>query len=104
MTPASKTFKVSGTNGSLSLEAQQLATFAHYINQQQFRFVVTQLPNEATPSLTHRASGLRVTKISLTAIQAARGDYKVAAVSELKRVIEHVGEARLASSLRKAEA
>ncbi|MCW3664160.1 hypothetical protein K6L27_39150 [Burkholderia cenocepacia] len=45
-----------------------------------------------------------MTKISLTAIQAARGDYKVAAVSELKRVIEHVGEARLASSLRKAEA
>ncbi|MCA8065525.1 hypothetical protein [Burkholderia sp. AU38729] len=104
MTPAPKTFKVSGTNGSLSLEAKQLATFAHYINQQQFRFVVTQLPHEVTPSLTHRASGLRVASIPFIAIQAAAGDYKVAALSELQRLIERVGEARLASSLRKAEA
>lgn len=98
-----KTFKVSDANGS-PLEARQLATFAHHINQQQFRFVVTQLPAEATPSLTHRVSGRRVARISLTEIQAARGDYKIAAIAELKKLIERVGDARLASSLRSAEA
>lgn len=96
-----KTFFVSGPNGKI--EAEQLATFAHYIGGEQFRFVVTKLPHQNEVALTHRISGMRVTVIPQTSIIAAVGDYKVAAISALKALIDRAGEARVASTLRTAE-
>jgi hypothetical protein len=97
-------FMCQAADRSRTLEAEQLATFAHYIQGAQFRFVVTKLPGEVVGSVTHRASGARVCSIPVVSLQASRGDVKVAAVSELKKAIERAGEARVASVLRTAEA
>jgi hypothetical protein len=48
------TFMVKSSDGG-KIEAEQLATFAHYIQQEQFRFVVTRVPGDATVGLTHLA-------------------------------------------------
>jgi hypothetical protein len=97
-------FMCQAADRSRTLEAEQVTTFAHYIQNAQFRFVVTKLPGEVVGSITHRASGARVCSIPVVSLQAARGDIKLAAVSELKKVIARAGEARVASVLRTAEA
>ena len=97
-----KTFEVKGKGGE-SLVAEQLATFAHYIGGVQFRFVVTKLPHEALPCVTHRASGSRVCGITANALIASLNDAKVAGISAIKQLCEKHGEARVASVLRAAE-
>lgn len=97
------TFMVAGPDGPKSIEAKQLATFAYYIEQVQFRFVVTELPGRL-PDVTHRHSGLRVCGIELTTLSACRNDPLEAGKLALKRIIEAKGEARVASALRAAEA
>jgi hypothetical protein len=99
-----RTFMCQAAGGRRTLEAEQVATFAHYIQGAQFRFVVTKLPGEVVGSVTHRHSGNRVCAIPVVSLQAALGDVKLAAVSELKKLIERAGEARVASVLRAAEA
>lgn len=97
-------FMCQGPDGGRTLEAEQLATFAHYIQGAQFRFVVTKLPGEVVGSVTHRHSGARVCAIPVIALQASAGDVKVAAIGELEKVIARAGAARVASVLRAAEA
>ncbi|MFG7180679.1 hypothetical protein ACGYQ5_14220 [Burkholderia pseudomallei] len=97
----SKTFAVNGTDGQ-KLDAEQLATFAHYIGNEQFRFVVTRLPGQHAV-LTHRASGSKVVEIPYMAQFASLGDYTVAGKAELEKLIARVGAARVASVLRGAE-
>lgn len=94
-----KTFLVADKNGQKTLEAEQLATFAHYIQQVQFRFVVTKLPRANEIVLTHRDSGARVCAIPYNSLIAAAGDHVVAAKGELQKLIERVGEARVRSVL-----
>lgn len=98
-----KTFMVADANRSRTLVARQLATFAHYLEGIQFRFVVTQLPNDQV-RLTHRATGTALTTVEWITLSACRGDHKNAGVLALKKLIERVGEARVASVLREAEA
>ncbi|CAJ0901191.1 hypothetical protein R1479_04596 [Ralstonia mannitolilytica] len=97
----SKTFKVAGSDGPI--EAEQLGTFAFYIQNIQFRFVVTRLPGAPTADVTHRASGKRICAIPFIALQAAVGDYIVAAKGELRNLVDRVGEARVRSVLAAAE-
>ncbi|SEJ85483.1 hypothetical protein [Achromobacter sp. NFACC18-2] len=96
-----KTFKVDTASGPV--EAAQHATFAHYIQGVQFRFVVTQMPGEHLPSVTHRASGKRVTSITVGDLSAALNDHKLAGKAALEAVIRRAGEARVRSVLAAAE-
>jgi hypothetical protein len=99
---ALKTFMVADADGNKVIEAEQLATFAYYIQQIQFRFVVTRFGRDNTVALTDRASGKRVAAIPFTAIQASLGDYAVAGKGELKKLIDRAGEARVRSVLNAA--
>lgn len=94
-----KTFMVADNAGNKTIEAQQLATFAHYIQNIQFRFVVTRAPGINTIALTHRDSGKRVAEITHNSIQAAVGDYKLAGQAALKALLDRAGEARVRSVL-----
>ncbi|KGC20292.1 hypothetical protein DM48_7853 [Burkholderia gladioli] len=94
-----QTFMVADMNGGRSIKAVQLATFAHYIEGVQFRFVVTRLPVPSSIGVTHRDSGKRVCELSDDAIAAAAGDYVVAARGELGKLIQRVGTARMRSVL-----
>ncbi|SPA25913.1 conserved hypothetical protein [Cupriavidus taiwanensis] len=98
-----KTFLVAGTDGSKTIEAEQLATFAHYIQNVQYRFVVTRVPGDNSIGVTHRNSGKRVCTIAYGSVAAAANDYKVAGLSALQALVTKVGEARVASALRAAE-
>lgn len=98
-----KTFLVAGPDGAKTIEAEQLATFAHYIQNIQYRFVVTRVPGNNTIGVTHRNSGKRVCAIPYGSVTAAVNDYKVAGVAALQDLIGKVGEARVASALRAAE-
>jgi hypothetical protein len=97
-----KTFMVKSDNGA-KLEAEQLATFAYYVQGVQFRFVVTRLTSGFEVALTHRESGSRVLRVPHISINAALGDHEVAAKAELKKLIDRVGEARVRSVLAAAE-
>jgi len=94
-----KTFMVAGQDGQKTIAAEQLTTFAHYIQNIQFRFVVTRMPGDNSVSVTHRDSGKRVCAVPFVAAQASLGDYKLAAQGELKKLIERAGEARVRSVL-----
>ncbi|MDN7919217.1 hypothetical protein QZM99_14100 [Burkholderia gladioli] len=94
-----QTFMVADSNGARTIKAVQLATFAHYIESVQFRFVVTRLPGPKSIGLTHRDSGKRVCDLPDDAIAAAAGDYVVAARAELGKLIQRVGTARMRSVL-----
>lgn len=97
-----KFFNVSGPNGEL-MKAEQLATFTYPIQNVVYRFVVTRLPHGQPVALTHRSSGKRVCIIFDRTIEAALGNMVAAAKLELGRLIERMGEARVASALRAAE-
>ncbi len=100
-----KTFGVTATlpDGSrVRIPATQLATFTHYINNIQYRFVVTEMPG-CLPVVTHRASGMRVCEISLTTLAAARHDARGAGILALTGLIEAKGADRVASALQLAE-
>ncbi|TES73982.1 hypothetical protein E2P84_20470 [Burkholderia cepacia] len=94
-----KKFMVAGLHGNRTVEAEQFATFAHYIQNVQFRFVVTHVPGDPAICVTHRDSGKRVCAIPFASIQAALGDYEAAAQSALKATIERAGEARVRAVL-----
>lgn len=96
-----KTFMVADGDGNKTIEAEQLATFAYYIQGEQFRFVVTR--HLSTIALTQRASGKRVATIPYDSVRCALGDYKLAGESALRGVIDRAGEARVRSVLRAAE-
>jgi hypothetical protein len=96
-----KEFMVTKADGT-KMAARQLATFAHYIENVQFRFVVTQLPGEL-PAVTHRASGLKLTGLQVGEIMAARNDHKVAGSVAVDRIVKQHGGARVASKLREQE-
>lgn len=95
-----KKFMVKGVNGPI--EADQLATFTYYIQNIQFRFVVTKLPGQE-PVVTHRLSGLKVVPVSVYATLGRR-DWVTAGKAALDALIEHHGEARVYSVLKAAEA
>ena len=95
-----KTFKIKTNDGTMR-ECEQLATFAAYVQNIQFRFVV--IKDGFDVSLTHRNSGSRVARIDNGQIMAARGDYELAGRSALKSVIDRAGEARVRSVLSAAE-
>lgn len=97
-----KTFNVAGPNGATP--AEQLATFAHYIQGAQFRFVVTRVIGQNIVKVTHRHSGKAVCEVTHASVAAALRDYAVAGKSALVSFIETKGEARVASVLRAAEA
>ncbi len=97
-----KTFMVCGAEGA-KLEAEQLATFVFYIQNIQYRFVVTKLPGDVA-SVTHRGSGKRVCQIPYMTVISALSDYAAAGKSALQELIKKHGEARVASVLRTAEA
>lgn len=99
-----KTFMVADSDGNKTIEAEQLATFAYYIQQGQFRFVVTRTPRTNTVAVTHRGSGKRVAEVPHISIQAALGNYKLAGQGALKALIDRAGEARVRSVLAAAEA
>ncbi|MCA8110243.1 hypothetical protein [Burkholderia cepacia] len=94
-----KTFKVAGPDGQKTLIAEQLATFAYYIQGVQFRFVVTRLQGSTEVAVTARNSGSKVAAVPFVSVQASLGDYVTAGKSALMKVIERAGEARVRSVL-----
>jgi hypothetical protein len=98
-----KTFKVTTKQGD-TIEIEQLATFAHYIQNEQFRFVVTREAPSLPLVVTHRASGKRVTDITPSQQMASLGDLVGAAKLAIGALIAKAGEARVRSVLSAAEA
>jgi len=98
-----KTFKVTNKQGD-TIELEQLATFAHYIQNEQFRFVVTREAPSLPLVVTHRASGKRVANITHSQQMAALGDLVGAAKLAIGELIAKAGEARVRSVLSAAEA
>lgn len=98
-----KTFTARNAAGE-PLKVEQLATFATYIQGEQFRFVVTREAPLAMPVVTHRASGYKVCDIGYTSLSAALGDWAGAGRLALRNLVADKGEARVASVLRAAEA
>jgi hypothetical protein len=97
------TFKVTSKQGD-TIELEQLATFAHYIQNEQFRFVVTREAPSLPLVVTHRASGKRVTDITPSQQMASLGDLVGAAKLAIGALIAKAGEARVRSVLAAAEA
>lgn len=64
-----KTFTVTGANGA-KIEAEQIATFAHYVQNIQFRFVVTRVPGAAEMAVTERTSGKSACKLPVMTLQS----------------------------------
>ena len=81
----------------------QLSTFTHYIQGEQFRFVITRESRLLPVCVTHRASGKKICEVLPTDILAAAHDYEIAAKSVLLKFIERVGAARVRSVLAAAE-
>lgn len=98
-----KTFKVINNQGD-TVELEQLATFTHYIQNQQFRFVVTREAPSLPIVVTHRVSGKRVTDVTPSQQMASLGDIVGAAKLAIGALIVKVGEARIRSVLSAAEA
>lgn len=97
-----KTFSIAQLDGT-RLEVPQLATFTHYIQGIQFRFVVTQETPIAPVCVTHRASGFKVVSVLPSELGAGRSDYVVAGKMALARLIRDHGEARVRSVLASKE-
>jgi hypothetical protein len=97
-----KTFPIKNADGT-TVQAEQLATFVHYIQAVQFRFVVTRGPGQQLPVVTHRASGLQVCALTVGDCMAALNDYKVAGQFALDNLIARVGAPRVRSVLAGAE-
>jgi hypothetical protein len=100
-----KTFEITGKDGTKHT-VEQLGTFAFYVQGGQFRFVVTRavhVGSDEAATVTHRASGKRVTGITYTTLAAARGDYADAGKLAMTALIEKHGEARVRSVLAAAE-
>lgn len=83
-----KTFKI--LSGNTKLEVPQLATFTHYLNNVQFRFVVTKIPGDVA-AVTHRASGKRVCAIPDMTMLAALGDAAAAGKRALDALVAQKG-------------
>ena len=82
-----KTFSVKTTNGE-ALEGEQLATFAHYVQGAQFRFVVLLMP-DGSVSLTERGSGKRVSQLTFGC------DYVKTGKAVIDQLVEKHGAARV---------
>jgi hypothetical protein len=96
-----KTFKVPSKQGD-TIELEQLGTFAFYIQNIQFRFVVTREAPAFPIVVTHRDSGKRVTDITHSQQMASLGDVVGAAKLALHALIEKAGESRVRSVLSSA--
>lgn len=96
-----KTFAIAHLDGT-RVDVPQLATFTHYIQGIQFRFVVTQETPIAPVCVTHRASGFKVVSVLPSELVAGRSDYVVAGKMALARLIRDHGEARVYTVLRAA--
>lgn len=81
----------------------KLATFTHYIENVQFRFVVTQENPLHRPAVTHRVSGSRVCYITPTIQAAALGDMLGAGKLAIEALIKEKGAARVFDVLSHAE-
>lgn len=97
-----KTFKITNKQGD-TIEIEQLATFAYYIQNRQFRFVVTRELPTLPIVVTHRASGKRVADITHSQQMASLGDLVGAAKLAIIALIDKVGDARVRSVLAAAE-
>jgi hypothetical protein len=98
-----RTFKITTKQGD-TIELEQLATFTHYIQNEQFRFVVTREAPNFPIVVTHRASGKRVTDITPLQQMVSLGDLVGAARLAIGALIAKAGEARVKSVLAAAEA
>lgn len=94
-----KTFQI--LVGGEKLEVPQLATFTHYLNNVQFRFVVTQAKGDVA-AVTHRASGKRVCAIPDMTMLASLGDAAVAGKRALDALVAQKG-GLVYAALRQAE-
>ncbi len=97
-----RTFKIATPKGFV--EAEQHATFAYYIQREQFRFVVTRETPLSPFVVTHRKSGKRVCEITHTELAACINNKEDAGKLALSKLIERAGEARVRSVLAAAEA
>ena len=97
-----KQFAVCSSTGG-KIQAEQLATFTHYIKGEQFRFVVTRIPGNNIAAVTHRISGLKVCDVPSIAVQASAGDWVVAGRTTLIKFIADRDEQRIYVVLRSAE-
>lgn len=96
-----KTFKIATQGGSK--EVEHLGTFAYYIKNIQFRFVITREAPSLPPVVTHRMSGRRVVEIKYLEQAASLGDVVGAGRLALDHLIDRVGADRLFDVLRRAE-
>ena len=96
-----KTFPIK--TGTGMVDAEQLATFAHYVQGGQFRFVVTRLHPHLPIMVTHRASTKAVCEVTPMGMMSANYDYAAAGRAALAKLIARVGEARVRSVLSSAE-
>lgn len=97
-----KTFNIMSENGIIAV--QQFATFTYYINNVQFRFVVTAATNRSDSfTVTHRHSTKKLTEYSAFELIAACHDHKVAGKSAIIKLINRVGADRVFSVLSAAE-
>ncbi len=87
-----KKIAVSSAGSNLTpLEGEQLATFAHYVKGDQFRFLVLRMP-DGEISLTHRDSLKRVRTLPLLTLSH---DYVAAGHRAIDALIEKVGADRV---------
>jgi hypothetical protein len=96
MNPNAKTFPVVGLNGE-KIDVEQLGTFAFYIKNIQFRFVVTRATDGFGAVVTHRATGMKVCNVdSGISYQPAYLPTQVElAKMALERLIDRVGADRV---------
>jgi len=94
--------KVAAPNGLKTVPAEQLATFAFYVGQKQFRFQVTRVAG-CPPCVTHRASGKRVCDVPLHTLLHGSSDWKSAGQSAMQQLLARHGETRVETVLSAAE-
>ena len=85
------------------LQLEQLGTFAEYINNRQFRFVITREHPSLPIQVTHRISGARVCPISHLQQAACLGDIVGAAKLALKHLIDAKGADSVYDVISRAE-
>lgn len=101
--PAHKIIKVADKNGERTIDAEQIATFAHYIDGKQFRFIVTRVVGSNRVSVTHRASGKSVADVTFTSAQAHLGDMASAGRAVVDALVNRAAARHVAAILTAAE-
>jgi hypothetical protein len=96
-----KTFTIMTAEGPKKVE--QVGTFVEYINNVQFRFVMTREAPSLPIAVTHRISGKRVCEVTNSQLMASLGDVVGAGKLAIHGLIQSKTADRVYAILRAAE-